>query len=918
MAVKNGKKQTSFTGLDVIARDRVRDAVIRFDQVSAAPTTTSGHRYLYVNSSNQLIFDSGSTTLNLSTTVAGAGNTLDSAYDNGASITLDASTITITQTLNDTGLNLNKTGTGAGTPLLVQNAGSGDDIQVISTRAGAAGVVVDFAQNSASPAAADVIFEGQFNGYSSTSVAREYARLRVIAATVTNASEVGTVQFAMMVAGTSRTVLDITGDLMIYGSGQANAVMSSSGANDLILETNSGTNSGTIRIYDGSNGNIEVDANGTGDLTLPSTGIVQGGTAATRCTFAVGGTTGQGFDIVSSTITSGDVLRVNHSASGTLSGGNLLNLAIDGTAYYSFGEVAMTVAGTGGSTVLAVTAGDAVFSDGSLALTDADNANTFSVTNNTATSVSVIDIAGSGVFTGVTTSSFMEVSASGLTTGTLLRLVAAAATTSVGVVDIATAGLTTGSAFRVTGSGATLQAGGKCIEIAMGAATVGQGLDILTSGVYSGTGVVNITANSATTGTGILLTMNGLTTGTGMTITSTGTIATTGELLSLIGNSATTATALLRISGTGLTDGFVEELTGGGANFSSSGGMANWTMGAATVGAGLAIVTSGVYTGAGLIQLQANSATTGVIQVITANGLTTGTMLRLISTGTIVTTGEMLEVTANTATTCTGLVRISGTGLTDGVAVNVTSGGANMTASGDLFLLSMGAATVGNGIDLTTTGVYTGTGVVLLTANSATSGKGVVLSMTGATSGVGIEVTGGGVNMTSGGVVIDAIMGAATTGIGLRVATTGAYTGSTGIVDINAASATTGTIVDIGIAALTTGIGLNIGDANALTTGSCARFISNSSDTTSRALVQITNDNSAAAGAIPIQVQNDGVQSTNYRRVMKESASGITLWWGNGTTANGNLSGTAGDLILNAGSNKPEYCTGTTNWTALV
>jgi hypothetical protein len=68
----------------------------------------------------------------------------------------------------------------------------------------------------------------------------------------------------------------------------------------------------------------------------------------------------------------------------------------------------------------------------------------------------------------------------------------------------------------------------------------------------------------------------------------------------------------------------------------------------------------------------------------------------------------------------------------------------------------------------------------------------------------------------------------------------------------------------------------------------------------------------------PISITQNAVVSTNYRKVWTETNTGITIWMGNGTTANGTLSGTAGDILYNGGSNKPEYCTGTTNWTALV
>ena len=345
MAVKNGKKMTALPGIDVITRNALHDAIIRFDQVNTAPTTTSGHRYLYVNSSNQLIFDSGSTTLNLSTVAAG-GATLDSAYDAGASITVDTSTITLTQTLNGTGINLNKTGTGAGVPLLVQNAGTGDDLNVITTRATSTGIVWDVHHDSASPADADVIFELQVNGEDDASTKTEYGRIRFLSDDVTDATEDATFQLALFVAGTQRTCLAVTGPTVTVGDGSSNATIQSSGNLDLILQTGNAT-TGTMTIADGANGNIQIAPDGTGILDLNS-GFDIDASSTETCTITVVGTTGDGLAIDSSTITSGAVVMINHSSSATLSGGQLLDLQVDGTSYYAFGEVALTIAGTAG------------------------------------------------------------------------------------------------------------------------------------------------------------------------------------------------------------------------------------------------------------------------------------------------------------------------------------------------------------------------------------------------------------------------------------------------------------------------------------------------------------------------------------------------------------------------------------------
>jgi hypothetical protein len=55
---------------------------------------------------------------------------------------------------------------------------------------------------------------------------------------------------------------------LVVGTGSAAATITTSGAYDLTLDTNSGTNSGTITITDGSNGSITATPNGTGVVEI--------------------------------------------------------------------------------------------------------------------------------------------------------------------------------------------------------------------------------------------------------------------------------------------------------------------------------------------------------------------------------------------------------------------------------------------------------------------------------------------------------------------------------------------------------------------------------------------------------------------------------------------------------------------------
>jgi len=58
-----------------------------------------------------------------------------------------------------------------------------------------------------------------------------------------------------------------TGETKV-GTGAADATVTSSGAHNLVLDTNSGTNSGVITIVDGANGNITITPNGSGNIVL--------------------------------------------------------------------------------------------------------------------------------------------------------------------------------------------------------------------------------------------------------------------------------------------------------------------------------------------------------------------------------------------------------------------------------------------------------------------------------------------------------------------------------------------------------------------------------------------------------------------------------------------------------------------------
>lgn len=68
-----------------------------------------------------------------------------------------------------------------------------------------------------------------------------------------------------------------------------------------------------------------------------------------------------------------------------------------------------------------------------------------------------------------------------------------------------------------------------------------------------------------------------------------------------------------------------------------------------------------------------------------------------------------------------------------------------------------------------------------------------------------------------------------------------------------------------------------------------------------------------------IFITNNTATSTHFNPMINMDGTGaaVIIWKSDGTTPNGNLSGSAGDICLGADGGKAYYCTGTTNWTAM-
>jgi hypothetical protein len=99
------------------------------------------------------------------------------------------------------------------------------------------------------------------------------------------------------------------------GSGSANATLTTVSTYDLILNTNNGTSSGNIRIYNGANGNIEIAPDGTGDVYV-NADTLRVGDASSAATITTNGT--GNLTLSTNNGTNSGTILINQGANGNI------------------------------------------------------------------------------------------------------------------------------------------------------------------------------------------------------------------------------------------------------------------------------------------------------------------------------------------------------------------------------------------------------------------------------------------------------------------------------------------------------------------------------------------------------------------------------------------------------------------------
>ena len=84
--------------------------------------------------------------------------------------------------------------------------------------------------------------------------------------------------------------VNLSADTVRVGDSGVDATVTTNGAGDLIINTNAGSSSGSIRIYDGADGDINLTPNGTGSVVISKADINGGAIDATNIGAATAGT----------------------------------------------------------------------------------------------------------------------------------------------------------------------------------------------------------------------------------------------------------------------------------------------------------------------------------------------------------------------------------------------------------------------------------------------------------------------------------------------------------------------------------------------------------------------------------------------------------------------------------------------------
>jgi hypothetical protein len=408
-----------------------------------------------------------------------------------------------------------------------------------------------------------------------------------------------------------------------------------------------------------------TNATGTGDviqITNSGTGNDIQGTGNTWKVSKIG--TGTFVILTTPAITAAGNLAINATGAGTI------GIASTSTGAVTVGST-LVVTGAGGSAVGTFTNGDLVVSDGSLTMTDSDNASSVALTNNTITTADLIAVTS----TSLTTGNGLLMTANGLTSGNMLSLV----TTASGLTSGTFINCNDGSArFAVKADGATTISTGVNSTVALtvtGIQTSDSAVKFTTSGVTADDKailLINSSGNSASGSNQIRIAPSGTPVEGSIGIEFVG-ASKLMQAMNIDGDSV--ANSVVAINGGGaLTDGLaVLALTNDG-NLATGGNVLNITMGGTPHANAIAAEIVAAKDAQALV-VTSSAATNHAVDITCAGAIANDkAALSIIASGTPANTGSnVLRVAfTGTATNKPIIAELVGTGKDVGGLYSVT------------------------------------------------------------------------------------------------------------------------------------------------------------------------------------------------------------------------------------------------------
>jgi hypothetical protein len=305
--------------------------------------------------------------------------------------------------------------------------------------------------------------------------------------------------------------------------------------------------------------------------------------------------------------------------------------------------------------------------------------------------------------------------------------------------------------LKVTGT-STLAAG-VALDISAAAMTTGKAIDISDLDLIDTGKAIHVDATGVTHTSGILVHLDSagtVITGAGRIFLSDHTgVTTTSGTLNEFKSAGNDETILLKLTAESLTTGTLLDL-GIAAALTTGVGikLAHTTSVIADTGSLVRITSSSADTGGAtngtLLDVRSTGQLTGTVARFD-NILTSGTGISVIGTGVMLTTGNLLTLTANSATTAAGILRINCNAITDGIGAVITSSSGVSTATGRLLRVDHTGTTTasGAGIIAEVASAATDATTILKVTASSTLISGAALQVSGAaiTTGTGIKMT---------------------------------------------------------------------------------------------------------------------------------------------------------------------------------